>query len=448
MSSEADQVPASVGSIGVINPYALAELVRGRSIDWEEEEAPTVLEETLGRPYEELFDPKYRSPLYPGLEVTDAGEVRVRGLDDLDLEVELEEAEPERTDPDVSRLERLADFTEVLDVEDLRRLEIRNPEVVSPGTLRLDVRLPEEDRRVSPFRTIPRDVLESITELVTVEEGWTPPNAAWSDPGDFFEETAEFHDPIQGAVANCYYIAALSAVAWAMPYRISHRTRATGEPQPDFVDMVEFYSGGSSTQIEVSETVPLRTPGNAFMYARSSEPGEIWPAVYEKAYAKWKTGTGSDRPQITATAYGDPVRAASELTGLTRHYYATSSTSANDLWDRVRANSRSYKTINPMVAWTYGSAASAPTSINYSTANIVANHAYTVLGWAYSGGTKYIVVRNPWGNTEATTGAMSGVWTSYDESFWRSINLPDVDGSFAVDANTFKQYFAGLGVVD
>ena len=43
---------------------------------------------------------------------------------------------------------------------------------------------------------------------------WTPPNATWSDAGQFFNEAAEFFDPIQGAVANCYYIAALSAVAW------------------------------------------------------------------------------------------------------------------------------------------------------------------------------------------------------------------------------------------
>jgi len=447
MSSEADEVPAGVGSIGVVNPYALAELVRGRRIDWAAEDAPAVLEEVLGKPYEELFDPQYRSPLYPGLEVTESGAVEVRGLDDLDLDVELE-AGPEVTDPDVSRLERLEDVTDLLDAEDVRRLEVRNPEVVSPGTLRLDVRLPEAERRLSPFRTIPRDVLESITDLRPAEDGWTPPNAEWRDPGDFFEETAEFHDPIQGAVANCYYIAALSAVAWATPYRISHRTRATGETQQAFVDMVEFYSGGTAERVEVSEAVPLRMPANAPIYARSSEPGEIWPAVYEKAYAKWTTGTGGDKPDITATAYGDPVGAAAELTGLGRHYYLTASNSASDLWNRVRANSRSYRTINPMVAWTYSSAANAPTAIDYAAANVVANHAYTVLGWAYQGGTRYVVLRNPWGNTEATTGEMAGVWTAYDESFWRHVNLPDVDGSFAVDAGTFKAYFQGLGVVD
>jgi hypothetical protein len=37
--------------------------------------------------------------------------------------------------------------------------------------------------------------------------------ATRGDPGRFFNEATEFFDPVQGAVANCYYIAALSAVA-------------------------------------------------------------------------------------------------------------------------------------------------------------------------------------------------------------------------------------------
>jgi hypothetical protein len=33
-----------------------------------------------------------------------------------------------------------------------------------------------------------------------------------------------------------------------------------------------------------------------------------------------------------------------------------------------------------------------------------------------------------------------------DVSFWRSIELDAVDGVFAIDAATFKRYFAGIGV--
>lgn len=209
--------------------------------------------------------------------------------------------------------------------------------------------------------------------------------------------------------------------------------------------MVRFHSGGSSTQVEVSETVPLRS-GN-WIYARSREQGEIWPAVYEKAYAKWKTGVSSDKPDITQTAFGDPVRAVAELVGGSRSYMRTRNNTADSLWSEVRGNSRSYKTFNPGCAWTYSSGSSAPSNINYSNANIVANHAYAVLGWDYDQGTKYIALYNPWGRTEPTTGRMNGVWTPHDESFWRNINMPPNDGTFAIDASTFKRYFAGLGFV-
>lgn len=48
---------------------------------------------------------------------------------------------------------------------------------------------------------------------------------AWIDPGDFFHESAELNDPVQGALGDCYLIAALSSVAWARPYVIAQRTR-------------------------------------------------------------------------------------------------------------------------------------------------------------------------------------------------------------------------------
>ena len=52
----------------VINPYALAELVAGQSIPWNDLPDPQrVLEQVLATPYEELFDPKFGGPLYVGM---------------------------------------------------------------------------------------------------------------------------------------------------------------------------------------------------------------------------------------------------------------------------------------------------------------------------------------------------------------------------------------------
>ena len=121
------------------------------------------------------------------------------------------------------------------------------------------------------------------------------------------------------------------------------------------------------------------------MRARA-KAGEIWPAVYEKAYAKLKTGTTSDHPDILATAWGDCVWATAQLTGGQREYHDTADNSADKLWDIVRANSLSHRTFNPMTAWTYSSGDAAPKKVVYADANVVASHCYTILGWDYRDG--------------------------------------------------------------
>jgi hypothetical protein len=51
------------------NPYALAEIVLGHPIDWTKvDDRPALLEKVLHTPYEQLFDPKYDSPVYLGFE--------------------------------------------------------------------------------------------------------------------------------------------------------------------------------------------------------------------------------------------------------------------------------------------------------------------------------------------------------------------------------------------
>src|SRR5690606_26114297 len=85
------------------------------------------------------------------------------------------------------------------------------------------------------------------------------PMSYWGDYGNFFAEAAEFFDPKQGAVANCYLIAAMSAVAWAQPYRIRHLTRATGTGQQRFVNNVTLYQFDThaATEVEVTDAIPL-----------------------------------------------------------------------------------------------------------------------------------------------------------------------------------------------
>jgi len=439
----------------VINPYALAELVAGQKIPWKKlPDAPRVLEQVLGTPYEELFDPKYGGPLYTGLKLDKNLALVPERSPLLDTKVPTE-----GSDATVGGLAELGQYTtlaEVLKSREFANLidwQIACIDLSKLSRLTVSLRLPETLRTLQLGNVLSPDVVRAITTdatlvKVVLQAGWTPPGGHWATAGEFFHETAEFFDPIQGAVANCYYIASLSAIAWATPFRIAHVTRATGVSQPNFNDLIHFYkpdSGGViDKDIQVTESVPLNA-WNDFIYCRSSEAGETWPAVYEKAFAKLTTGTSTDMPDITQTAWGDCVLATAQLNGGSRHYYNTKDNTADQLWNLLRSNCLSYRTFNPMTAWTYSTADAAKDNVDDSSANVVGSHCYTVLGWAYRNCRRWIVLRNPWGNTEASVSVLDATITMYDVSWWRPITLKTVDGVFAMEISAFKKYFAGFG---
>ncbi len=446
--------PAAAQKNGVINPYALAEVVSGRRIQWcEVQNVPRLLEDILNTPYEELFDPKFEGPLYLGLKLNKAKtlerfhspllDIQVR-TDINDLEVPIEHL--------MTQVSRLGDLGKRYQVDDIAKLEVSRIELCNPFQIALTIRLPQKDRLQQLARVFPKALVQTVSFDPEMKgnsnQDWTPANASWQDKGTFFNETAEFFDPVQGAVANCYYIAALAAVAWSTPYRIAHLTRALGQNQQQFTNLIRFYKPDSNGQIdkeiEVTDSIPVSNTTGNFIYCRSSEAGEIWPAVYEKAFAKLETGTTTDHPDITATGWGDCVWATAQLTGGKRNYYGNSAHSADDLWNLVRSNSMGRRTFNPMTCWTYGSA---PDGYSYSDANIVASHCYTVLGWDYRCGKKYLIVRNPWGQTEATVATLNSTVLMHDISWWRPVNLATPDGTFGIEASAFKNYFAGIGVV-
>ena len=438
----------------VINPFALADLVSGQRIPWNDiADAKSVLEQILATPYEELFDPKYGGPLYVGLALDSHLKLVPERSPLLDIQ-------PRRDGDDArpgglesfGQYQTLADMARLADLKSILEWPILCADLSRYSRVRISLRLPPELRALQLGNALSADVIRSITFdpaiIANVDPGWTPPGGHWAVAGEFFQQTAEYFDPVQGAVANCYYIAALSAIAWATPFRLAHLTRATGPTQPQFNDQISFYkpdSGGALDQaIQVTEAVPMTAGGNP-IYCRSSESGETWPAVYEKAFAKLKTGTATDMPDITQTAWGDCVWATAQLNGGTRHYYDTAGRSADDLWQLLRSNCLSYRTFNPMTAWTYSSGDAAPDHVDYSSAQIVGSHCYTVLGWAYRDCQRWIVLRNPWGNTEATSSVLDATISMYDVSWWRPITLKNNDGVFAMEIGAFKKYFAGFG---
>jgi len=394
----------------VINPFALAEAVRGRRIAWSRMVDPRrEVERALSMSWRELLDPA-RSPLF----------------------LARQRPKPEET----STLERTHSL--------FRKLELDRKLEPLPMPL-LD--LAERLRAPAAARRLLGVLLPMFEEPVPGD--WTGDGMDWEDRGDFFEEGTEFSDALQGATGDCYLIAALASIAWARPYVIVQRNRATGVQQDEFVNRIDFFSGGAAP-VEVTERLPVYENSQALVYARSAESGEIWPGVYEKAYAKWKSGTTGDMPNIPAVIGngGNPASAAAEVTALSPYWVPTSSRSGDELFQIVRSHCVGRRTFDPMMASTYGTSkvASPPSTDEYNDVGLVQWHAYSVLGWDYVEGTEYVVLRNPWGFQEATEHIRTGTWFAYNTSFWQAIALSS-GGVFALKADTFQKYFAELSFV-
>lgn len=284
-------------------------------------------------------------------------------------------------------------------------------------------------------------------------------SSGWPDPGDFYEEATEMNDPIQGGIGNCYFIAPLSSVAWTRPYIIAQKTRPTDTAQSRFVDMIEFYNNLEREwqKVEVSEAIPMLS-NDIYYFAHSTEPGEIWPAIYEKAFARWRPVTdtpprpmGSDRPNIPSLAGGNAMHALEQLTGLTPQRFSNSALTESNIWITIVKNCENRRTFNPMVAWTYATGQNM--NLSYANTRIAANHCYSILGWHRVNNINYVVLRNPWGHTEPSISTDGGIWDAWEQpyrsgpSWYHPIDLGQSDGIFALAVAAFKTYFAGFGFV-
>ena len=500
-SSHSEESP--LANTGVPNPYALAEIIANRSINWDQiGNRPALLEEIFRMPYSQLFDPANGSPLYVG-RVQRPNGTMVRERPHLE-----DHARTSRNDvdtdevPDLSGVRTLAEFASLLGVKALGDLRIRAALSTRTGTI---VEFSETPRARAERleRLFDRRVLDILFPL---EPGYHPDGFEWNDEGRFYNEATEFLDPVQGGVGDCYFIAALASVAWSMPSTIADKTRATGHDNQAFKHQVSFFGDAGWGGVEVTDRI--LTNGGGPTFARSSEAGEIWPAVYEKAYAKWRLGSSDDFPAIPSISGGDPSIAARALTGLQDYRNWHSSFTSPKILELIKSHCSSGRTTTPMVAWTHGGD-SAEGRVAYTDANVVGGHAYSVLGWMrryepmrkfvvdphiLPGNTvpplewppsrsqyrasldsvaaiylaaqdasslelatslewqqlamrpvDYVVIRNPWGYFEATgSSVVAGSHQAVDVDWWRSIPLGQ-GGVFAMEASAFHRYFAGTG---
>lgn len=435
---------------GVSNPYALAEIILGRRINWKKiSNKSRLLESIFGIPFNEIIHPNSGSPIFYAFkqawnlvieEKQNALKSREIFKNDFELSKHLDD------------LKRIGDLKHIFDLQNINEIPVNQLEVIDVDKIKIEIKLPSLYPNIHRTMHVSSKLLsmisfhENMVHQGDSDDDWEPLNGYWGGSGSFFNEAAEYSDPIQGVAGDCYLIAALASVAWSRPFDISHRTRATGENQSEFVNMIEFHDeNDSTTKVEVTSAIPISNTTNSPIYSRSNESNEIWPAIVEKAYAKWCTEHVGDKPNIAQLAGGSAFKAIQHLTGLQEWHNPTSDHSSDELWDLVRENSLSKRTFNPMAASTTSEKLINEEGETYIGTGIVPGHAYSILGWDYKNGLKYIILRNPWGCQEPNIGKQSANVSLYDISWWRNIELTSDDGVFGIEANVFKTYFSYIG---
>lgn len=370
--------PEEERAVGVMSPYALVEQTLGTRVRWRDlRDHRAYIEGALGIDVESLCGGRKESPLF----------FRTR--------------------------------------EDVRRS-------VREGYLRADAfrRIAAADA-VSPARRA--DALAALFDGEVESGDWTPAGADWADIGGFTGQAPGASHPVQGALGDCYLLAPLSALAWTRPELLRYTLGDT--------DTITFLPTEGEVAITLTEKVPVIGAAVQPIYARSPLPGEGWPGVYEKAWAKWKSGTAGDKPDYRVIIGGSPASALEELAGLPVTREDIDPLSLTALFDTIKDRSDpDGRATAPMVAWTHASAEDAPTPVSYSDTNVVANHAYTVLGWERVGTARFVLLRNPYGLRDLTGGSVASAEAALFSDAWAEVARAD-EGVFALSIDRFKSHF-------
>ena len=250
--------------------------------------------------------------------------------------------------------------------------------------------------------------------------------------GSLYHAGVKVTDVDQGAVGDCYFLAAAAAVAQRRPDLIKQALT----PNRDGTVTVRLFRptslGPNATLGTVSDTsklprdtrfapvrtaidrqVPVFTTGKvAYAEGHNTRHVELWPSMLEKGFAKLAGGYDPIRG-------GHAARAFEMLTGVRARVVRTEGADLDGLFDTLRDASRQGR---PMTAGTYKDAsfakrlAATPPSPETAkvidaakklggtpygkTTGVVAGHEYTVLGVEEKNGERLVVLRNPWGHLE------------------------------------------------
>jgi hypothetical protein len=220
--------------------------------------------------------------------------------------------------------------------------------------------------------------------------------------GPLFKDDVSIHDAVQGQIGNCYFPAAISAIANHNPEVLKNMVKDNG----DGTYTVTFKERDFRTlkyrdvKIDVDGDLYVRSWGGPLYGSSKGDKGEktmeLWYPLVEKAYAQWKgsydtIGSGGLANRVMEDIMGKPAR----------QDWVNENNQAQT-WATIK---RAIDSKQPIAAGTHDP------DDRYTNTGVYGDHAYSVLGYEEVNGEKYVQLRNPWGESEpAGNGPNDGVF--------------------------------------
>jgi len=295
-------------------------------------------------------------------------------------------------------------------------------------------------------------VSEVLPYIVPVEgRELAPPGAGGRSAGDIGSyvdlpdleiDGVSWRDPRQGALADCWLIASMIAIAWSRPNRWRKRLADTRRPSDfAFSSYVppEARDGGAATStVKLTAKVPVDRQ-QALLYAHGTNASEAWPALVEKAVAidhGRLTREPGVRDYLALDHLEHPEDGMYRLLGGERHQLgvAAGSSLLQEVRDSVCRD-------GPIVTFPTVAQTKRTRTAHLKEHGMVADHAYAVLGVIDRGG-MHVVLRNPFGTNPRGTGRAAGApWNAPRVDKEPSIVELEQNGVLALDATAFDACF-------
>ena len=231
--------------------------------------------------------------------------------------------------------------------------------------------------------------------------------------GELFVDGVSKDDVVQGMIGNCYMVAGFAAVAQQQPDAIKNAITENRDGTFTVRFFEPSWGTGPAREVKVTIDGQLPTQYGGMRYGKGTDRTELWVPLLEKAYAQWKGGY---------EAIGNGGSAGNVMAALTgrRAGYDSLSPSRNEqeIFTKIKDTLAAGKGV---AAGTHGEDQEAM----YTGTGIYAHHAYSITGTSEENGTRYVHLRNPWGEVEP------------------SGNGPD-DGNFKLPMKDFLKLYSSL----